>query len=227
MARLSGKCMISRRAEVGDPGGDGDQACGGWFSVVAWASCGAGELGGGPGQVERDHRQHQPGCVGGEPAPVGRCARAEFFRSAWTCSMMAWPRWGLSAATVPAVGAAGGEEGVESPQIEQAVLPGRVQFGDPTYYQPARHLPADRPRGERRRQPGSPRSWPSPARFVSPSPTPRHRHRHLGTGPDSGPLATMAHVAWPGRFVDTRGRRRSGVASGTPYGDGLSELESI
>lgn len=32
--------------------------------------------------------------------PLGRCARAEFFRSAWTCSTMAWPRWVLSAATV-------------------------------------------------------------------------------------------------------------------------------
>ena len=32
--------------------------------------------------------------------PDGRCARAEFFRSAWTCSMIAWPRWVLSAATV-------------------------------------------------------------------------------------------------------------------------------
>ena len=32
--------------------------------------------------------------------PEGRCARAELFRSAWTCSMMAWPRWVLSAATV-------------------------------------------------------------------------------------------------------------------------------
>src|SRR5665811_1316721 len=32
--------------------------------------------------------------------PDGRWARAEFFRSAWTCSMIAWPRWVLSAATV-------------------------------------------------------------------------------------------------------------------------------
>ena len=32
--------------------------------------------------------------------PEGRCARAEFFRSAWTCSMIACPRWVLSAATV-------------------------------------------------------------------------------------------------------------------------------
>ena len=32
--------------------------------------------------------------------PLGRWARAECFRSAWTCSMMAWPRWVLSALTV-------------------------------------------------------------------------------------------------------------------------------
>ena len=32
--------------------------------------------------------------------PEGRCARAELFRSAWTCSMMACLRWVLSAATV-------------------------------------------------------------------------------------------------------------------------------
>ncbi len=32
--------------------------------------------------------------------PDGRCASAEFFRSEWTCSMTACPRWVLSAATV-------------------------------------------------------------------------------------------------------------------------------
>jgi len=32
--------------------------------------------------------------------PEGRWASAEFFRSAWTCSMIAWPRWILSAVTV-------------------------------------------------------------------------------------------------------------------------------
>jgi len=30
----------------------------------------------------------------------GRCARAESFRSAWTCSMIACPRWDLAAATM-------------------------------------------------------------------------------------------------------------------------------
>src|SRR5665811_1035418 len=35
--------------------------------------------------------------------PLGRWARAEFFRSAWTCSMIAWPRWVLSAVTVSRV----------------------------------------------------------------------------------------------------------------------------
>ncbi len=37
-----------------------------------------------------------------EPLQIteGRWARAESFRSAWKCSMMAWPRWVLSAATV-------------------------------------------------------------------------------------------------------------------------------
>src|ERR1700712_4342267 len=33
----------------------------------------------------------------------GRWARAEFFRSAWTCSMIACPRWVLSAVTVSRV----------------------------------------------------------------------------------------------------------------------------
>ena len=32
--------------------------------------------------------------------PEGRCASAEALRSAWTCSMIAWPRWVLSAAMV-------------------------------------------------------------------------------------------------------------------------------
>jgi hypothetical protein len=35
--------------------------------------------------------------------PDGRWAKAEFFRSAWTCSMMAWPRWVLSAVMVSRV----------------------------------------------------------------------------------------------------------------------------
>jgi hypothetical protein len=35
--------------------------------------------------------------------PDGRWARAEFFRSAWTCSMIAWPRWVLSAVMVSRV----------------------------------------------------------------------------------------------------------------------------
>ena len=34
--------------------------------------------------------------------PEGRCASAELFRSAWTCSMMAWARWTLSMVTVSA-----------------------------------------------------------------------------------------------------------------------------
>src|SRR4051794_39522250 len=34
--------------------------------------------------------------------PEGRCARAESLRSAWTASMMACPRWVLSAVTVSA-----------------------------------------------------------------------------------------------------------------------------
>ena len=35
--------------------------------------------------------------------PDGRWARAEFFMSAWTCSIIAWPRWVLSAITVSRV----------------------------------------------------------------------------------------------------------------------------
>jgi hypothetical protein len=35
--------------------------------------------------------------------PDGKCARALSFRSALTCSMMACPRWDLSAATVSRV----------------------------------------------------------------------------------------------------------------------------
>src|SRR3954454_20713246 len=42
--------------------------------------------------------------------PEGRCARAEFFRSALTCSMTACPRWVLSAATVSSTAGSGGVE---------------------------------------------------------------------------------------------------------------------
>ena len=35
--------------------------------------------------------------------PDGRCASAELFRSAWTCSMTACARWTLSAVTVSAM----------------------------------------------------------------------------------------------------------------------------
>ena len=59
----------------------------------------SGEGGRGAGEVERDDGQDQPGGIGRESSE-GRWARAEFFRSAWTCSMIAWPRWVLSAVTV-------------------------------------------------------------------------------------------------------------------------------
>lgn len=53
----------------------------------------------------------------------GMCASAEFFRSACTCSMIACRRWILSAATVPrSARFGGGEEGVESPYVEQLAL---------------------------------------------------------------------------------------------------------
>ena len=69
------------------------------LAVVAFTNRGAGEGGGGAGEVERDHRTDQPRGVRGKWFD-GRWARAEFFRSAWTCSMIAWPRWVLSAVTV-------------------------------------------------------------------------------------------------------------------------------
>lgn len=53
----------------------------------------------------------------------GKWARAEFFRSACTCSMIACRRWILSAATAKEVcGVGGGEERVEPPDVEQLAL---------------------------------------------------------------------------------------------------------
>ena len=73
--------------------------------------------------------------------PEGRCARAESLRSAWTCSMIAWPRWVLSA--LSGVQVAGGEERVETPGAEQgalAVVAAGVEVGDAAHHQPARDL---------------------------------------------------------------------------------------
>jgi hypothetical protein len=87
--------------------------------------------------------------------PEGRCARAEALRSAWTCSMIAWPRWVRSAVTVSQVGGVGGgEEGVEPPGAEQGALPGGlvllgVEVGDAAHHQPARNLVGDLLGGER------------------------------------------------------------------------------
>ena len=74
--------------------------------------------------------------------PDGRCARAEFFRSAWTCSMIACRRWVLSAVTVSSTGSvvvknAWNRQTSNSPSCPVAV---GVEVGDPAHDQPARHL---------------------------------------------------------------------------------------
>ena len=76
--------------------------------------------------------------------PEGRCASAEFFRSAWTCSMIGVPAVGLVRGDgVHDVGGDGGEEGVEPPDVEQGALPAacfaRVEVGDAAHHQPAGH----------------------------------------------------------------------------------------
>jgi len=48
----------------------------------------------------------------------GRCASAEFFRSAWTCSMIAWCRWGLV-------------RGVRAPESAVATIADRVAGAHP------------------------------------------------------------------------------------------------
>jgi hypothetical protein len=75
--------------------------------------------------------------------PEGRCASAEPLRSAWTCSMIACPRWVLSAATVSRSRRGGGEERVEAPGVEQRVLPGGllgIQVRDAAHDQAAGDL---------------------------------------------------------------------------------------
>jgi len=85
-----------------------------------------------------------------EKRPEGRWARAESLRPVWTCSMMACPRWVLSAVTVSR--SVVGEEGVEAPDVEQGGLPigaGGVEVGDATHHQPAGDLLAGLARAER------------------------------------------------------------------------------
>ena len=61
--------------------------------------------------------------------PEGRCASAEFFRSAWTCSMIAWPRWVLSAATVSSIGGSVVVKKAWKRQVSnKRVLPGALFF---------------------------------------------------------------------------------------------------
>lgn len=58
-------------------------------AVVAFVSLGSqGEGAGGAGEVERLHRADQPGGFA-ENEFDGKCARAEFVRSACTCSITA------------------------------------------------------------------------------------------------------------------------------------------
>src|SRR3954469_9850848 len=93
-----GRWIVTRRAEVATRQGS-------WMSlrrgvaVVAFARSGAARA---PAIRVRLNaiaaRTSQAGLAGNTPG--GRCARAEFFRSAWTCSMIACPRWVLSAAMV-------------------------------------------------------------------------------------------------------------------------------
>jgi hypothetical protein len=55
-----------------------------WITDATSVPCGTSRE-----TVKRHHRQDEPGRGRGE---LPRWARAEFFRSAWTCSRIAWPR---------------------------------------------------------------------------------------------------------------------------------------
>ena len=59
----------------------------------------AGEGPGCAGEVERHHGQDEPGAVRVE-LPGGQVRQGAVLQVAWTCSMIACPRWVLSAATV-------------------------------------------------------------------------------------------------------------------------------
>ena len=121
-----GRCSTTRRAELGDPGGNHDEG----------AANGAGGRGGqlraaqrcsGAGEVEREHRQHQPRGVGGERAAGQVCQGGVL--------QVGVDLFDDGVAAVGYVGchglqAAGGEEGVVSPQVEQSVLAVRIEFGD-------------------------------------------------------------------------------------------------
>ena len=76
--------------------------------------------------------------------PDGRWASGPFFRSAMTCSTMAWPRWQASACSI--VSGDVGEHGVVAVARDQLALTGFAAAGlrrlDPAHDQPGGDLPA-------------------------------------------------------------------------------------
>ena len=127
----------------GDPGRDVDE-----FAADRWRrrACHAlvsGQGGGGPGQVERHDGAGQPGGVGIEHARGQVRQRGGFQVGVDVLDDRVRPVGFVRCHGVVFLYGCGGEERVESPGIEQAPLPVRgfrVQIGDATHYEPARHL---------------------------------------------------------------------------------------
>jgi hypothetical protein len=93
-----GRCRVIRRAEVATRAGT-VISLRRMVGVVALASCGSVRLAAARVRLNAMTASTSQAAFAVN-TPDGRCASAEFFRSEWTCSMIAWPRWVLSAATV-------------------------------------------------------------------------------------------------------------------------------
>jgi hypothetical protein len=84
-------------------------------------------------------------AVASKAGAEGRCASAEALRSAWTCSMIAWPRWVLSAATVSSCRGVVVKNAWKRHRSNRVPCPAaffldRVHVGDPAHDEPARDL---------------------------------------------------------------------------------------
>src|SRR5215204_3012071 len=93
-----GRCNLTRRPDFATRAGT-VMSLRRIVAVVALASCGSVRLAAARVRLNpiTASTSHAAFAVN---TTEGRCASAEFFRSAWTCSMIACPRWILSAVTV-------------------------------------------------------------------------------------------------------------------------------
>ncbi len=98
VSRVRGQVQGVGASGVGHAGWDVDQSAADGRGAGPGEFPGGGDAGG-AGQVVGHHRAGQPAGVGGE-LPGREVCQCRVFRSAMTCSMIAWSRWWASAVSI-------------------------------------------------------------------------------------------------------------------------------